>query len=232
MRLNTDWFLEPVIDFETKKYQLLAYLQCKQEELLTQKLCPTHAELKEKYLALEEVIKNKTQLENSIYREIEKIDWKNLQLIYKNENQFHEKLNEMMDIIFYAFPKINSCRNNFKEEIEKIKTEIHLDVVGLLPNYLQDGYLILEQPSGYYLFTYEKQALLNLDGEKRFLHEHLKTYQNTLIHSPNSIKKEIHHANKNKVEMPAVFVVSYKEEIPIYETLLPLSGWALQKFVA
>lgn len=229
MQLNTDWFLEPVIDFETKKFQLLAYLQNKQKELASQRLYHSHNELKEKYLALEEVIKSKGRLENAIPKEIENIDWKNLRLVYKEEHFLSEKMNELMDIIYYAYPKINSCRIDFSEEIEKIKNEIQIDVVGILPNYLKDGYIILEQPSGYYLFTYEIQAVLDLQGEKRILHEYLNTYKNTLLYSPNGIKKDILEKKKNN---PAVFVVSCSTEIPIYETLLPLSGWALQKIVA
>ncbi len=232
MRLNTDWFIEPVIDFETKKYLLLAYLQNKNNELISQKLCHSHDELVEKSLALEEVIKNKTNLENSLSREMESIDWNKLRLVYKQENHSTEKIDELMEIILYAFPKINACRLDFKEEIERIKNEIQLDVVGILPNYLKDGFIILDQPSGYYLFSYETQAVLDLQGEKRIIHQHISTYKNTLLHTPTSIKKDIVHGYKNTVVNPAVFILSYSTEIPVYETLLPLGSIALRKFVA
>lgn len=232
MELKKDWFMEPVIDFELKKYQLLAYLQNKKEELSAQKLFPNHFELVEKYLALEEVIKNKSHVENSLMRELKKIDWKNLRLIYKKEDYSTEKIDELMDIIMFAFPKINSCRLDFKEEIEKLKNEIQMDVVGILPSYLTEGFIILEQPSGYYLFTYEMQSVLDLQGEKRFVHEYLTTYKNRILNTPISIKKDIISTHKDKMPNPAVFIASCTSEIPIYETLLPISGWALQKFVA
>lgn len=232
MKLNSNWFMEPVIDFEMKKYQLLAYLQEKKLDLEFNKLYYSHLDLQERVNALHSLLENKNEMEESFQKELEKMDWQKLELKYKKENHSNYSLDQILEIVFYAYPKIKKYSEQFHFAIENLKKEIHLDVVGILPNYLKEGFLIIEQPQELYLFAYDSNVLLKLNGEKKIKYQHIFTYSNSILNTPSQIKKEIIIEYKESFPNPAVFMVYCSTELPIFESVLPLSLQQLEKFIA
>ena len=130
--LSENWLTEDLMDFEYKKYLVLAYLQNIKAHFNEQKLYPDFAELIAHYKNLK-VLKNNTQaLENNFKKTLSGIDTINLKLQYKSVID-DESLNELKQIITFSEPL-------FEQELEKGKSifdfaEQHIvtNHIGILP---------------------------------------------------------------------------------------------------
>ncbi|MCX6273751.1 MAG: hypothetical protein NTV09_00915, partial [Bacteroidetes bacterium] len=81
--LNKNWITEKHIDFEYKKYVLLAYLQHVSENFTENKLYPFLADLVEHYRNLKFLKDSKKNLFEKFPGRISKTDFEQFQLIYE-----------------------------------------------------------------------------------------------------------------------------------------------------
>ena len=112
--LNKNWFIDGWIDFEYKKYELLAYLQ-KVDQLFNQtKLYPYFSDLINHYSYVNEYMKNESDFKSNFNKNIKSIDLKNLQLNYKSNFKKHYIIEEMLNIIHFAQKELKTRRNEPK----------------------------------------------------------------------------------------------------------------------
>lgn len=230
MNLSSDWFTEPVFDFEYKKYQLLGYLQKKQKELSIRKIHPHIDELENHLFNLDLFLLRKNQLEDSFRKEIQGINLKKMELEYQS---FTDKtgLEELNDIIEYSHQKISDCHLHFALEAEEIRKKINLELLGLLPSYLQEGFLLIRQASGIFVFNYQVKPVLNAKGEKNFDYHYLEKHSPSLFSQEDSIKREVQKKWKYQYDHPAFFQIVSESDYPIYETILPIAGKELNRWI-
>lgn len=230
MNLQSDWFTEPNFDFEYKKYQLLGYLQSKQKELNAHKIYPHIEELKSHQHTLENFLNTKNYLDESFRKELIGVNIKTGDLKYKKRND-SVGFENWISIIEYSYKKISGCYLHFSHEAEEIKKEIQLDVLGLLPSYLQEGFLLIRQKSGIFVFNYQLHPVLDSSGEKKFQYHYLENHSQNIMVNENSIKTDLIKRYKNQFSHPVFFQVSSSKDFPIYETILPFTGKELCKWI-
>jgi hypothetical protein len=223
MNLSSNWFAEPVFDFEYKKYQLLGYLKAKQQELDAQKIFPHIEELESHQSALEKFLHKKNQLDESFRKELTGFNLKTVELHYENLDEAKE-LNEVMDIVRYSLEKIAGCHQHFTTEAEDIRHKIQVGLLGLLPSYLNEGFVLIRQKKIISVFNYQVQPVLNKKGEKRLAYTYLGKHGASFTVNEQTVKTDLQKKYRNQFGHPAFFHVNTSYDLPIYETILPLAS--------
>src|SRR5688572_26729892 len=101
-KLSETWFAEGFIDFELKKYTLLAYLQEVDKYFNQNKLYPQLADIVFHYNNLVAFRENKRYLQEHFPKKLTGIQLQKLQLLYEQMIEDSELMQELEDIIHYA----------------------------------------------------------------------------------------------------------------------------------
>ena len=231
--LSENWLTEDLMDFEYKKYLVLAYLQNVETHFNEQKLYPDFAELIAHYKNLINLKNNATALENNFKKTLSGIDYANLKLQYKSVID-DESLSELKQIISFSEPL-------FEQELEKGKSifdfaEQHIvtNHIGILPLYKTEGYFILlPYQSKYvtvYSYAFSKINLLQQDVYGLNC-KYFSTHTLSLSNQVDKVKSDIIQANP-ELPNPAVYLFKAKTELPKDETFLPIAKRLLYKNLA
>ena len=105
-KLSNDWLTQGLIDFEYKKYLLLAYLQTARKSFSKVELYPYLADLIFHYRNLMSVKENKTLIRESFPKEISPEEIRNLELRYRELVEDDAIMSELDAIIEFAIPQI------------------------------------------------------------------------------------------------------------------------------
>ena len=141
--LNKNWLTEGLLDFEYKKYILLAYLQKVKLHFNKAELYPPLSDLIWHYKNLLSIKESSEQLSSGFKKEIEGIDISDSKLVYTTPQQ-EEWLREINEIINYATPLLHQNIYQGKEIYDLIEKHLSLNTVGIMP---------VNHSEGYFLFT-------------------------------------------------------------------------------
>ena len=143
-QLRDDWFLEGRIDYEYKKYVLLAYLQYVAQQFSEVKLYPVLGELVKHYHNLQQFQAKKQEFIQQVPERISWEDFKKLKLVLQKDIEDAEELVEIDQLIEFALPSLKEQLKEGKEIYELIEDQLQIDPVGITPLYQREGYVILD----------------------------------------------------------------------------------------
>ena len=146
--LSETWFAEGYIDFELKKYTLLAYLQEVNKYFDENKLYPQLADIVFHYNNLIAFRENKKFLQEHFPKKLSIIQLEKLQLLYEQMIQDDELMQELEDIIHYSAGKMKGAIHSGKEIYEFVEEKININPVGIIPLDTQEGYFFLSSGKG------------------------------------------------------------------------------------
>ena len=104
--LKDNWITEGIIDFEYKKYILLAYLKCVREHFDNQMLYPFLSDLVRHYRNVQLIKDQKSSLQSRFPRVAEKADFRKLEITYRMILADSDLMQEIEAIILYALDTI------------------------------------------------------------------------------------------------------------------------------
>src|SRR5438876_11959308 len=110
--LSETWFAEGYIDFELKKYTLLAYLQQVNRYFNENKLYPQLADVIFHYNNLVAFRENKKFLQEHFPKKLSGMQLEKLQLLYEQMIGDDELMQELEEIINYSASTIQSTISN------------------------------------------------------------------------------------------------------------------------
>src|SRR5215210_6979885 len=113
--LSETWFTEGYIDFELKKYTLLAYLTEVNKYFNENKLYPQLADVIFHYNNIVSFRENKKFLQEHFPMQLTEVNIKKLQFVYERMIEDDEVMKELEDIIHYSAGKIKSTIQNGAE---------------------------------------------------------------------------------------------------------------------
>jgi hypothetical protein len=232
--LSETWFADGYIDFEQKKYALLAYLQQINRYFNENKLYPQLADVVFHYNNLVAFKENKQFLQQQFPKRLTAINIERLQLIYEQMIADDELMQELESIIQYAINKLNFTVKEGAEIYEFVESSLNISPVGLIPLDTQEGYLFLCDGAHRQTLVYEyRLSIFERHDEKyRGIHtQYIDTYTKDLVHSCEHIKTSLIRQRK-KLPNPAVYRVDTKLVFPVEETLLPVAKRCLVKYIA
>ena len=233
-QLNANWLTDGLIDFEYKKYLVLAYLQSAKGEFEEYKLYPFFADLIFHYQNLVQVRESKKLIYEQFPQRISKADFEKLEISYQKIVEDDEAMQEIEDIVAFALPRFKRTMDNGKEIYEWIESKIEIQPVGLLPMYSNEGYLFLNEykvnDTKVYQYQitifenlYEKFKGINVQYIETFSKNIGQTYENIKM----SLTKKYSH-----LPNPATFMIISHVACPFHESLLPIAKRRLVKYVS
>ena len=102
--LNNNWLTEKYIDFEYKKYILLAFLQDVDKDFEMQKLYPSLRELITHYRQLVTLKEKKDEMYKGFPQSAESIDTENMRIVYQKMVEDREIMNQLETIVDFSIP--------------------------------------------------------------------------------------------------------------------------------
>src|SRR5213078_3344188 len=122
--LSETWFAEGYIDFELKKYTLLAYLQQVNRYFNENKLYPQLADVIFHYNNIVSFRENKKFLQEQFPKKLTGIQLQKLQVLYEQISEDDELMTELEDIIRYATEKMHATITNGTEIYEFVEGKL------------------------------------------------------------------------------------------------------------
>jgi hypothetical protein len=233
--LDKDWLTTGLIDFEYKKYVLLAYLQHVKGNFKSQKMYPDLQDLHFHYDYSMYFKDGIERLSFQFPKRINGLESENLILRYENSTQSDNYfLNELESIMEYALPRFEKVIREGEEIVEEVENNMQISPVGILPLYKNDGYLLLHEPTIHETKVYQYNLTVfegkneKLRGVKTF---YLETVRKSITNTFENIKLDLVKKYKH-LPNPATYLVESKYILPLEETFLPLAKKKIVEQVA
>jgi hypothetical protein len=232
--LSQTWFAEGSIDFELKKYTLLAYLQEVNRHFHENRLYPQLADIIFHYNNLVQFRENKKFLQEQFPKRLTGIQLEKLQLLYEQIIEDDEMMEELENIIHYSAGKMQATIRNGTEIFEFVEDKIQIEPVGLIPLENKEGYFFLSSSNKketlvyyYRLSIFEKHDEKYRAIKTNLVAEWHRSISNTFEHMKGTLIKE-----KKDLPNPAVYTISSDLSFPVEETLLPIAKRCLVRFIS
>src|ERR1700761_6158837 len=130
--LSETWFADGYIDFELKKYTLLAYLQEIHRQFNANKLYPQLADIIFHYNNLVAFRENKKYLQEQFPKKLTGLQLEKIQVLYEQLIQDDELMRELEEIINYAAQKMKGAISDGAEIYEFVEDKLIICPVGLI----------------------------------------------------------------------------------------------------
>lgn len=230
-KLKDNWLTDGLIDFEYKKYQLLAYFKNVKESFNRLELYPFLADMVFHYRNLILLKENKMLIRESFPKELSPESMKNMVLNYRRIIDDDLVMQEIESIMEYALPQFKDSLEEGSFIYEYVESKCEISPIGLTSLYVDEGYLFVTQPPEKETNVYRYQAtIFNQSTEPlRAIHtQFLLTAERSLSNTYENMKLNL---IKQFVELPnpSVYLVSSKLKFPYVQTLMPVAKRLLVK---
>jgi len=232
--LSRNWITEKYIDFEYKKYMLLAYLQHVSENFSDQRLYPYLSDLVEHYRSLKRIKDNKKNLFEKFPERLNGADIEQFKLMYEKMVEDDALMQEVESIIDYSLPQMEIYLKEGKKIYDFIEERLRIYPVGIVPLNNDSGYVFLKLKYDNETKVYEYQITFFENPEEKFRGIHMNyvgSYEKNLMNTFEAIKSDLLRYNK-ALPNPATFVIETELMIPFDETFLPMAKRSLVKRIA
>lgn len=231
--LSETWFAEGYIDFELKKYTLLAYLQQVTKYFTENKLYPQLGDVIFHYNNLVAFRENKKFLQEHFPKKLTGMQMEKLQFLYEQMIEDNDLMKELEEIINYSTSTIKRTIRSGTEIYEFIEDKLTISPVGLVPLDTNEGYFFLSNGRKATRVYYYRLSFFEKHDEKyRSIKTfHIESQRRSLANTYESIKAEL---IRNRVDLPnpAVYSVEVNMSFPLDETLLPIAKRSLVKYIS
>ena len=232
--LSETWFAEGYIDFELKKYTLLAYLQEINHGFRENKLYPQLSDIIFHYNNMVSFRDNKKLLQDQFPKRLTGIQLEKLTLLYEQVIEDDELMKELEEIIHYATGKMQKTISSGTEIYEFVEEKIIIIPVGLVPLDNTEGYFFLNNGNEkdtlvfwYRLTIFEKHDEKYRGIKTDFIDSWYRSITSTYEHIKMDLIRK-----KSDLPNPAVYAIETSLRFPVEETLLPVAKRYLVKFIS
>ncbi len=232
-KLNDNWLTDGLIDFEYKKYILLAFLQNIKKEFVQHKIYPSLSELVFHYKNLLTIKENKELMYKNFPERISKADFEKLKISYKKIVEDDDVMKELEDIVFFAIPKVKKLLGDGKEIYEMVEEKIEILQVGISPLYPDEGYLFINEYNDKEtkIFSYNVTVFESADEKFRGINtKFLQGIKKGIGETYESLKLSLIKRYKY-LPNPATFLININIACPFNETAFPIAKRAFVKHI-
>lgn len=232
--LSQTWFADGYIDFELKKYTLLAYLQEIHQHFSENKLYPQLSDIIFHFNNIVAFRENKKYLQENFPKKLTGIQIEKLQILYEQMIQDDELMQELEEIINYAAQKMKTAISNGAEIYEFVEDKLVIFPVGLIPLDINEGYFFLSEGAftNTRVYQYRLSFFEKHDEKYRSIRtEYIDTWERNFVNTYENIKAELIR-NKSDLPNPAVYSIETELKFPVDETLLPIAKRSLVRYIS
>ncbi|HVB03875.1 MAG TPA: hypothetical protein VNE41_09160 [Chitinophagaceae bacterium] len=232
--LSETWFVDGPIDFEHKKYKLLAYLQDINGFFNQNKLYPQLSDLVFHYNNLIAFRENKQVLQQFFPKRLSTVKMEKLQLIYQQMIEDDQLMQELWEIIQFSVRTMNETIKQGTEIYDWIETRMNISPVGLIPLHNKEGYMFLRSGMSGETRVYQYRITIFHRHDEKYcgIHTDFVThYQYSLANTYEALKADLIR-HRTELPNPAVYSIDINLTFPVEETLLPVARRSLVKFIS
>jgi hypothetical protein len=232
--LSETWFAEGYIDFELKKYTLLAYLQQVTRYFNESKLYTQLSDVIFHYNNLQALKENKKFLQEQFPKKLSGVQIEKLQLLYEQIIEDDELMQELEEIITFSADKLKTAISSGTEIYEFVEDKLNIFPVGLIPLDTNEGYFFLSEGSGRQTLVYQYRLSFFEKHDEKYRAirtEYVNEWERNIVNSYENIKAELLR-NKKELPNPAVYSIETELSFPVSETLLPVAKRSLVRYIS
>ncbi|UJP63564.1 hypothetical protein [Mongoliitalea daihaiensis] len=232
-RLSDNWITEGWIDFEYKKYILLAYMKHVSGQFKEVKLYPPLAELIHHYTRLKGFAESKEQLNGRFPKQLQGPDWEAMKLNYKPVLVDDALMKQLTEIVDFSMPKFQKAIEEGKNIYDFLESEMKIEPVGISPLYQREGYAMLTHDASRDIYIYRYKVSLfqqASDTLKGIMMQLIRRVKRSFAHTFEHIKLELVKSHQD-LPNPATFRIHSKYQIPMNESFLPITKRILLKAI-
>jgi hypothetical protein len=232
--LKENWLTEGLVDFEYKKYQLLAYLQKVKNSFGRVELYPFLSDLVFHYRNLKSISENKGLIRDSFPKEISLESLNNLELSYKQIVDDDAVMKEIEDIIQFSIPKVKDSLDEGSFIYEYVESQCEIAPVGLASLYANEGYMFISQPPQKEAEVYRYQITFFQQSSEmmRGIHtQYINTEERSFSNTYEQIKLKLVRQFSD-LPNPSTYLITSKLKFPFSQTLMPVAKRLLVKHIA
>lgn len=234
MKLKENWLTDGLIDFEYKKYVLLAYLKRVKESFHRVELYPFMADMVYHYRNLEAIRANKSMIYDAFPKELSPQDINNLELNYRTIMEDDMIMKEIESIIEFSLPQLKAHLDEGSVIYDYVESKCEIEPVGLSSLMVNEGYLFIAQPPQVETRIYRYHTTIFGSSSDQFKGVSL-TYvfreDRSLSNSYEKMKLKLIRQFQD-LPNPATFLISSKLKFPFTPTLMPVAKRLLVKQVS
>lgn len=233
-QLSQTWFAEGYIDFELKKYTLLAYLQQINRHFNENKLYPQLSDLIFHYNNIVAFRENKKYLQEHFPKKLTGIQIEKLQVLYEQMIADGDLMKELEEIINYSAGEMKTTISNGTEIYEFVEENLTITPIGIIPLDIQEGYFFLSpgNTKSTHVYQYRLSFFEKHDEKFRSIKtNYLEMMHRSMANTYVNLKSELLR-NRSDLPNPAVYSIETDLSFPVEETLLPIAKRSLVKFIS
>ena len=231
--LSETWFAEGYIDFELKKYTLLAYLKEINKYFHESKLYPQLSDIIFHFNNLIAFRENKKFLQEHFPKKLTGIQMEKLQMLYEQMIEDNELMQELEDIINYSASEMKGTINNGVEIYEIVEDKIIINPIGIIPLDTKEGYFFLNTTSQKQTLVYHYRLSFFEKHDEKYRSmktAYVNSWDKNFVNTFENIKSELIRY-RHQLPNPAVYSIQIELGFPVEETLLPVAKRSLVKFI-
>jgi len=233
-KLSKDWLTQGLIDFESKKYVLMAYLQTVKTSFNKVELYPFLADLVFHYRNLMALKENKTLLRDSFPKELSVEEMKKLELRYREIIEDDTIMVELESIINFALPQIRDSLQEGSVIYEYVESQCEISPVGVTPLYAREGYLFVTQPPERetHIYRYQMSIFEGSQEKLRSLNtQFIDRVEKSAANTYERLKLDLVRRFKD-LPNPAAYLILARMKFPFSETLMPVAKRLFVKHIS
>jgi len=233
-KLSKDWLTQGLIDFEYKKYLLMAYLQTVKNSFGKVELYPFLADLVFHYRNLQALKENKALIRDSFPKELSLEEFRKLELSYREMIEDDVVMGELESIINFALPQIKDSLQEGSIIYEYVESQCEISPVGVTPLYAKEGYLFVTQPpeKETNIYRYQMSIFEGSQEQLRSLNtEFIERVEKNPANTYERLKLELIRKFKD-LPNPAAYLILARMKFPFAETLMPVAKRLFVKHIS
>ena len=233
-KLSKDWLTQGLIDFEYKKYVLMAYLQTVKNSFGKVELYPFLADLVFHYRNLVALKENKTLFRESFPKELSVEELKKLELRYREIIEDDAMMVELETIINFALPQIRDSLQEGSVIYEYVESQCEISPVGVTPLYAKEGYLFVTQPpeKETHIYRYQMSIFEDSQEQLRSLNtQFIDRVEKSAANTYERLKLDLIRRFRD-LPNPAAYLILARMKFPFSETLMPVAKRLFVKHIS
>lgn len=233
--LKLETFFSSDTDWEMNQYKVLGGLKGLKNEFNKKKIYPALDDLIKLNTILEDIIKQRNNLNGQFPKELKGFDLQAKKVIFDSVERSIPDVEFFFDFIRWSLPHIKDAIEEGIVLYEYIEKNMKITQVGILPLYKDEGYFIIPDNIEHKLQVHRFECSLYSAGNVPYRALKTKllelTQKEPLIRTPESIKRYLINQYKD-LPNPATFVCDTDLDFPFTESLFPIAKRKLMEQVA
>jgi len=217
-------------DYEKAQMLLLADFQRAGDAFADNRLFPNYSNLQKLHANLKYFASKVNQIDRD-RSELAGVDWESKELKLAPPELDHEELEDVLDLMRWVKPYVSDALAHGNRVCKEAEESIEVNTVGVLPSYLQEGYLMLldSHEERLNVHPYERKVLGSDETIKQDIRikNPIKTVDFSQVARPLETIKKNAAWEHDWLPHPAAFHVKSSQPLPYKSTLAPVATKAL-----